>query len=356
MTSNPPKILILADGASFHTERFYNQLKKMGVDVSLASLEEGEQVDTLLERKGRIKQLYYRKALEGSLEIIRQFQPDIISAHYATGYGALAARLNRRTSIPYVLNLWGSDILVVPNKSFMHRRKAISALSRAAHVTADSNYLLSKAGEITSLTKTSVIPWGIEAKYLNLFNAKKDFKQPLKIIVPRMHKAIYNNLFIVDVLSDFIASEKIKITFPAFGPDFNKFRNDASELVGDNIQYYDALNRDDFMPLMAEHDIFLSASSSDSSPVSMIEAMGLGLIPVAAKIDGIKEWLSEQNGYMFELNSRTSLRFTIEKLIKEIGSFNNMRIDNHDKVKADAVFEENIKEQHKILISSIDKK
>ena len=45
------KVLMLADGRSVHTVRYQQMMKKLGVELILASLERGDTVDILLKKK-----------------------------------------------------------------------------------------------------------------------------------------------------------------------------------------------------------------------------------------------------------------------------------------------------------------
>ncbi len=115
-------------------------------------------------------------------------------------------------------------------------------------------------------------------------------------------------------------------------------------MCGDRIGFYPKKNRREFMAFLAGHDVYLSAALSDSSPVSLLEAMGLGLIPVAADIPGVREWLNPESGFTFDQNNADSLRRTIAKVIEGTDSFEQMRRGNIARVQKEAIFESNIAE------------
>ena len=50
-------------------------------------------------------------------KLLLAIKPDIVNAHYASGYGTTARLVNYH---PYVLSVWGSDIYLFPKKSFIH--------------------------------------------------------------------------------------------------------------------------------------------------------------------------------------------------------------------------------------------
>jgi glycosyltransferase involved in cell wall biosynthesis len=336
-------VLVLADSASFHTGRYTDELKAQGCEVLVASLEEGACPHCQLKKHGPIRALHYPLAARQVKGIVREFGPDIINPHFVSGYGFLSAwgRLHRRR--PVLSHLWGSDILVVPNKSAWHRWKTVRALSVSGGICADSEFLLKAAGELTGLpAKTRVIPWGIERRFLEPGKAKVPIERPLKIIVPRAHEQIYGNALIVRSLAPLVLAGDVDLTFPAFGSLYETFRANAATMVGDRITYYDPLPRDDFMRLMAAHDVYLSNAISDSSPASLIEAMGLGLIPIAADIPGVREWLSDDNGYLYEPYVGESLRNQVLALRSRTDQLEQIRQSNLERVKREAVFEDNI--------------
>jgi len=102
------------------------------------------------------------------------------------------------------------------------------------------------------------------------------------------------------------------------------------------------MTREAFLEYISRHDIYLSSAISDSSPASMIEAMGLGLIPVAADIPGIKEWLTPETGFAYELYNSEQLKNIITCLLDSGDHFEKLRRDNLEKVKNEALFENNV--------------
>ena len=347
--------MLLADAGSLHTERFFEETKNQGCDTVLVSLETGIKESTTLQRKGPLRQLHYRFAVPEIKDIIQKFQPDIISAHFASGYGHIAALANKSEKVPLALNLWGSDILIVPKKSFLHKQKTKLALENADYVFADSQYLIDAAKKIYPFTNYAVFPWGVEKELLNLKYNIANHTTPLKIIVPRAHETVYNNLFIVESLKEFINHDKILLTFPAFGSLYETFKTECRKLVGDKIHFYTKADRDDFMKLVSEHDYYLSASLSDSSPVSLIESMAIGLVPIVHKIDGVREWISEANGFLFE-NNPESLQKVITSLLESSDDFSGIIEKNKKRVQETALFEKNISDQLTTFQSMVDAK
>ncbi len=348
MTDSPLRILVLADARSFHTERFVAEVRNQGCEVMAGSLEPGEMECRRLRRRGPISSIAYALARREVEDLIRSFRPDVISAHYAAGYGYLMSRV-KHDGIPATLHVWGSDVLVVPKKSWLHRRKVVAGLSAADHIFADSQYLADAVRSLVPTEALSVSPWGIERRHL--FLHKRDYapRRPLAVIVPRLHEPIYDNLFIVEALQEEIRAERIRITFPAFGSKFRDFRARADALTGGRVRYYEKLPRPEFLTFMATHDVYLSAAQSDSSPVTLIEAMALGLIPVAADIPGVREWLTPESGLAYRPKDAVGLRAVVHRLTDSDEPYEGMRRANLGRVEALAVFEDNVASQLAVM-------
>jgi glycosyltransferase involved in cell wall biosynthesis len=88
----------------------------------------------------------------------------------------------------------------------------------------------------------------------------------------------------------------------------------------------------------------------------LIEAMALGLIPVAADIPGVREWLNEESGFLYRQDDEADLRDKMESLIGSGYPCERMRRRNLDRVKAEAVFEDNVAETVEIMQQLISRR
>ncbi|MDZ4723677.1 MAG: glycosyltransferase [candidate division Zixibacteria bacterium] len=356
MSDKPLKVLVLADSQAFHTERYVTELRNQGCEVILASLEAGQIEHIRLRERGFLSIFHYAFAASEIKKIARSFAPDVLNPHFASGYGFAVALAQTSPKLPILLHLWGSDILIVPEKSVFHRRKTIFALKCADLISADSEYIVNAARQLYDGIDCRIIPWGLEETFFSQHKSTYVLTEPLRIIVPRKHEKVYNNMFILRALATLINEEKVIITFPDFGSLAANFRQIASSMVGDKIRYYSKAPRAEFMSHMASHDIYLSSAVSDSSPASLIEAMGLGLIPVAANIPGVLEWMTPESGYTYEPYISESLQTVIRKIIYDRDDHRQMRQRNLQRVRRLALFEHNVAETIDLMKSLRDRR
>jgi glycosyltransferase involved in cell wall biosynthesis len=82
----------------------------------------------------------------------------------------------------------------------------------------------------------------------------------------------------------------------------------------------------------------LTAALTDSSPVSLIDAMAMGLIPVIADTPGVKEWLEGSHALTFSQNNSNELVSVINQIL-ENKILPEIRGQNLLHVKQKALFE-----------------
>ncbi len=337
MNAEKLRILLLGDSRSFKLESYLPELRRHNCEVLLASIEDGSLEHFQLKRRGLIRQLHYRLAVPELKRVISEFQPNVVDAHDAN-YGFMAAVALKSSSIPLSICLLGPDIIVVPQKSFLHRRKTVLALGRANAVIADSQYLLDEAMKLSSLKLTMVEPFGIEEKYLHLHKNNYELSKPLRIIVPRHQEKIYNNMFILKSLTPLLKEGLISLTFADFGSLAGDLKAAAKELDSADVLFYPRKERETFLTFLAEHDVYLTAALTDSSPVSLIDAMAMGLVPVVPNLPGIREWSEDSGTLTFKQNNSNELKMAINIILA--GKVEpDMRKRNLAKIKQNALFE-----------------
>lgn len=342
------KVLLLADGRSLHAARYQTELKRRGVEVIFASLENGPTVDIHLHLLAGIRGLNYLLAARKIRHLIERERPDIVDAHSASGYGYTTAMTGVAERIPVLLHCLGSDVLISAKKSTYHRMRVGTALDKSSLVIVDSQYLEQQARQMAPAMRAEVIYWGSEDAVFDLYDARQtspEFNRamPVYILIPRPHERIYNNEFVIRALKGLINGGKIVLTFPDWGTHRREFDTAVKrECPSVAIPLYSRLPRMDYIRFLGGFDVYLSAAQSDSSPASLIEAMAAGLVPIVADIPGVRELVGPDTALLFKPGEERSVREAMAKLLSGQVDVEKLRTANHKLANARGRFSENI--------------
>jgi glycosyltransferase involved in cell wall biosynthesis len=122
----------------------------------------------------------------------------------------------------------------------------------------------------------------------------------------RAFAEIYNPKMAVDVLQ-LIQKKYPDATLTMVGPDkdgsLETTKNYANQLKL-NVTFTGKLSKSEWTNLAKNHDIFINTTHFDNTPVSVLEAMALGLPIVSTNVGGLPFLISHQkNGYLVNDNN-----------------------------------------------------
>jgi glycosyltransferase involved in cell wall biosynthesis len=169
------KILLLADPNLSHTIKWARSLANHGLLVGILGLPSADRAiyqhhpviqlytlgfdNSLIKSNlGSFSKLRYLQTLPKVREVINEFKPDIVHAHFATSYGLLGALSGFH---PFILSVWGADIFDFPLKSFLHKTLIKYNLSQADRVLSTSHVMAEETHKYTT-KPIEVTPFGID--------------------------------------------------------------------------------------------------------------------------------------------------------------------------------------------------
>ena len=355
------RICFLADGKSYHTQRWVDYFAQRGHDCHLVSLE-GE-IKTLASQRV-LKSLCPIQALNFLLvvpqvkTILKDFCPDLLNAHFASAYGFTGALTGFR---PLVVSCWGSDILISPEKSFAHKMRVKYVLKKADLLTCDGRDL-SKAVEHLGARKENIIvsPMGIDRKILEKSADRKSSKPEFVILSARKLEPVYHLETLLLAASEVKKTyqEKVKFLITGEGSQKQRLLRLSRELrIDHRVEFIGFLPRTDFLDIFKKADLYVSTSVSDSTSVALLEAMALGLIPIVTDIPGNREWVREgENGFLFPPKDFRTLAEKIIWCIRNFDRLDTIREKNLSLVREKALWENNMAGIEKGFLELIEKK
>lgn len=200
-------------------------------------------------------------------------------------------RLCRAIQIPYVCIIRGGN--------FPHRMKQSPGmvkqlLSGAARVVVPSRYLgeaLEREG-----VQVTCIPNFIN---LDLYVFKKREVLKPSLLWVRAFDAIYNPIMAVEVL--YIVRKAVpEATLNMVGADkgglLSKVKDRIAELgLQECVEISGRLSKEEWTRRSAEFDLFINTTHVDNMPVSVVEALALGLPVVTTNVGGVPFLVSHEN-------------------------------------------------------------
>ncbi len=289
------KYLILADGKSPHTLKWIKELYNYfelslitlnGYDEQLWSYIDKEQIYILNDRVNRAGGNF--KLLLKYFEIkkiVDKIEPKYVNAHYISSYGFLAS-LAKNSSFKLILSAWGTDILVTPFESSIKRKIATFALSRADLVTSDSYFMSDKIKELVSTNNILTFPFGLVRVDLN-----SKYQKDKNLIFS--NRALVENYNINKVLEWFATLDSSMKLIVANNGDM---REKLEEYVKRNnlsnrVKFVGFLTQREQEEIYKKAKYFVSIPTSDSTAVSLLEAMSFGCVPIVSNLPANREWI-----------------------------------------------------------------
>lgn len=256
-----------------------------------------------------------------TMRAIREWQPDVIHAHFAVPTGLLALAVHRLTGVPYVITAHLGD---VPGAFFSRDSALFMALEpitgriwrEAAGVTGVSSFV-SEAGEQAYHRPVVMIPNGID---LNDAPAARPAPAPGEerqlVFVGRLVEQ-KRPLLLLDALAA-LCSLPWRLTLIGDGPLMPEVRARVTALgLDDHVTITGWLSAVEVHRTLAAADIFCMPSESEGLPVAAVEALKYGLAIAGTNIPGLRDVLAnEVNGLTVPVDDVEALSRALKDLIQ----------------------------------------
>ena len=247
--------------------------------------------------------------------VIKEVQPDIIHAGPIQPVGFMAALSGFH---PLMSVSWGSDLLKDAEKNRLYHWMTRFTLARSDMMLGDCQAVQDKAFAFgLSRERTVIFPWGIdlirfspvdtlaseeERHAAQEFRSRLGWQDNFVVLSLRSWEPIYG----VDVmLRGFAqaAQEDSNLRLLMLGggslaPMVQRLIEENG--LRDRVYLGGQVNQNDLPRMYRAADLYLSASHSDGSSVSLMEALGSGLPVLVSDIPGNREWITTgEQGWLF---------------------------------------------------------
>ena len=226
-------------------------------------------------------------------------------------YAYIVSQLCRLLKLGYIPILRGGNL-----PSRLEKSPVLSkAIFKNAYINVAPSLYMKSNFEDLGYGNVVCIPNSIALK--NYHFKERTFSK-VSLLWVRSFSKIYNPLLAIKVLKA-LKDENIDAELCMVGPDVDgsmqKARLLAEELDVD-VNFTDKLSKQDWITLSESYNIFINTTNFDNMPVSVIEAMALGLPVISTNVGGMP-FLIEHNktGVLVTPNSEEAFVKSIKELL-----------------------------------------
>jgi len=246
-------------------------------------------------------------------------------------YSLFTSQLCRLLNLHYLPILHGGNL---PYR--LHHNPKLSSLifNNSFQNIAPSGYLKHEfeVKGYTTLLIPNVIP-------ITKYNFKNRQKLQPRLLYVRSFAKIYNPTMAVEVLKE-LKNTYSKAVLCMVGPDKDGTLNDVQQLIDryqlhDSVEITGVLSKSEWHKKSEDFDIFINTTNVDNTPISVIEAMALGLPVVSTNVGGLPYLIDDnKDGVLVDKEQPILMAKKIVEIIEENkNSFAKMarcKVENFD--------------------------
>lgn len=228
-------------------------------------------------------------------------------------FALVISQLCRLFRVKYIPNLNGGNLPVRLRK---HPKMCRMIFNHAYCNVSPSNYL-KEAFEQFGYNNVTYIPNTIELKN---YKCRTQNYNSIKLLWVRSFSKIYNPVLAVKVLKE-LTNKDYDASLCMVGPDsdgsLEKVKEHAKKVKLEVI-FTGKLPKKEWISLAKDYNVFINTTNFDNTPVSVIEAMALGLPVVSTNVGGLP-YLIEDNkdGLLVEPNNTEAMVNAIIRLYQD---------------------------------------
>lgn len=291
------KVALLGNVNSIHIRRWAEGLFSKGLEVHLLTchpIKESYSEGIYLHQLTPLAPIGYIFAVRRLRQVLKRMQPDLLHAHYVTGYGTLAVLSGFHR---LMISAWGADVYDFPRKSRFHHWLVERNLKHCRAVGSTSHCMLEVVKSITpDLPLTYVTPFGVDTDLFYPY-PKTEAEEEHRIRVGTV-KLLHHKYGIDTLIRAFALVHEqyrradVELVIIGSGPEEDSLKVLAVELGISHLVNFRGYIDNTHVPLaLRELDIFVALSRLDSESfgVAAVEANACGLPVVVSDVSGFKE-------------------------------------------------------------------
>lgn len=273
---------------------------------------------------------------------------DVFSSK-AFWYAYMVSTIGRFLNMPIILVLHGGNLPARYEKS---KKASERMFFNANAIISPSNYLKEHTESVFAV-QVKVIPNPIELSAYPLL--QKDYKVAQLLWVRSFHN-LYNPMMAVEVC-EFLTQFYPNVTLNMIGPDKDGSMQEVKKRakdkgLSDQIQTPGLMSKEDWVKASRNCNVFINTTHFDNTPVSVIEALALGLPVVSTNVGGIPYLLEhEETALLVEDGDHEAMAEAVLRIMKD--SDLREKLIRQGRALAEQMDLERIAEEWKTLIHEV---
>ena len=332
------RVLYISEGYSTHDRRFLEKLAGSGhriwflpcatdrVPLESRPVPPGvERLPALSENGGKRSLWAWLLSWRRLQRVLREIQPDLVHAGPVQSGGFLAALAG---ASPLLVMSWGSDVLVAADRDAWSRWVTRFTLRRAGMVVADCAAVRERMISLGGLDGGRIVqlPFGVE---LGRFSAGTDPAEvrrrlgwegkPLLLSTRSFEPGRGAEVFLSAVEKVLEAHPNVRALMLGDGTLREEVvRSVERRGLSGRIHLAGQVPNDRMAAYFQEADLYVSASESDGTSISLLEAMASGLAVVVPDAYGNREWVTPgTNGWRYPVGDSEALARCIAEALED---------------------------------------
>ncbi len=254
---------------------------------------------------------------------VREFKPDLVHIFFGIPDGPIGWLFKRVYGLPYLISLRGADVPSDEVKRFAKHYKLLRPFIRwlwrdADALVAVSNGLRSYARETAPDLPIEVIPNAIE---LSVFipPRQRNHEGPVRLLFVGRFNAFKNVETLLEA-ADCLKQQGVD-NFELQLVGEGERRANLERLAVDkgltrHVRFLGWVDREAIVERYRQADLFVTATTWEGMPNTVLEAMACGLPIVATRASGLDQLVRERvNGYLVDINDPGALADRLASLI-----------------------------------------
>jgi L-malate glycosyltransferase len=322
------RVLYFTRDYSPHDHRFLSALAKTEHEVYSLRLERQQikreerslpvEIEHIVWKGGRrpVSWVDYPGLVWDLRKVLQRIQPHLVHAGTIQTSAFLTALAGFK---PLVTMSWGSDLLKDADRSFWMRRVTQFTLDRTAVLLGDCQAVRDKARQFGFPPERTVLfPWGVDLEHFrpgpSEIRKQLGWDDDFVLLSLRSWEPIYG----VDVLlRAFLRAARkapqLRLILLGGGSQASMLRSMLEESGLQDRVHVGGLTGFRKLPdYYRAADLYVSASYSDGSSVSLMESLACATPVLVSDIPGNREWIEEgEHGWFFPAGNEDALMYAI---------------------------------------------